>query len=210
MKKEKNREFLEHFVEQPQPPEPETVKTPEDSVVVDRKRNWALLRYIAIMFCVAFVLVFMSLYFTTRRDSQQTISQLNQNASSALAKAEQLQNDNRELTVLNTTLQKQVNQLEADLKAAQDTATAQEEKIDAMASEVDQVKKENERLTKEKDNTLKACSLLVQAQLAYGEGKTEECTAILEELSEFQKYLDQDGKKLHDQLLKGLAGNNEN
>lgn len=212
MSKEKNKEFLEHFVETPEaePQEPEGTTPADDPEVVDRKRNWALFRYIAIMFGVAFILVFMSLYFTTRRDSQQTISQLSQNANSALARAEQLQNDNRELTETNLALQKELNHLEEALATAQDTATSQEETITSLTGENQELHKENETLAQEKENIQKAYSLLAQAQLACTGEKWEDCAAALHALESLQEYLDKDSQTIYDQLQKALATNHEN
>ena len=57
---------------------------------LDERKKSALLRYVAIMFAVAFVLVLFSLL-GQMRNSMSTISELNQSSSSALQKAEQLQ-----------------------------------------------------------------------------------------------------------------------
>ena len=70
--------------------------------------------YIAFLFGVAFVLVLLS-FLIQQKDSRQTISELNQNANSALSRAEQLQDNNRELLEANQALQDQVVQLQADL-----------------------------------------------------------------------------------------------
>ena len=212
MSKDKNKEFLEHFVETPQveTQESEADRPAEDQEVVDRKRNWALLRYIAIMFGVAFILVFMSLYFTTRRSSQQTISQLSQNANSALARAEQLQNDNRELTETNTELQQAVTRLEKELATEQEKTTGQEGIIETLASEKQELLKEKEDLTKEKENMQKAYSLLAQAQLASAGQNWEDCATALHTLESLQEYLDKDSQTIYDQLQKELETNQEN
>ena len=68
---------------------------PEKAVLDERKKN-ALLRYVAIMFAVAFVFVLLSM-FGQMRDSKSAISELNQSSSSALQKAEALQEHNQEL-----------------------------------------------------------------------------------------------------------------
>ena len=72
-------------------------KTPEtfQSRLPGAKRT-ALLRYMAVMFAAAFLLVLLSMIFQMRSHNT-TISQLNQSSASALAKAEQLQEDNRQL-----------------------------------------------------------------------------------------------------------------
>ena len=60
------------------------------------KKRTALLRYMAVMFAAAFLLVLVSFVSQTHR-SNTTISDLSQSASGALARAQQLQEDNREL-----------------------------------------------------------------------------------------------------------------
>ncbi|MBE6946032.1 MAG: hypothetical protein E7459_08100 [Ruminococcaceae bacterium] len=209
MSKEKNKEFLEHLVEhetEPQITEPVAA----DPVVVDRKRNWALLRYIAIMFAVAFILVFMSLYFTTRHDSQQTISQLSQNANSALARAEQLQTDNRELTETNMTLQESLTLAENDLQDAENTITTQEGIIAGQAEDIAKMTKEMETLTEDKENLQKAYALLAQAQLAYEEKNWESCAKAIANLESLQDYLDKDSKTIYNRLCTALETNKEN
>ncbi len=95
---------------------------------LDEKRKGALLRYIAVLFAVAFVLVLVSLLGQARH-SKITISELNQSSISALEKAEQLQKDNQSLYESNSALQQdkkylqqQVEQLTQLLEQAEDTA----------------------------------------------------------------------------------------
>lgn len=208
MSKEKSKEFMEHFVELET--EPQTTETPAADPVVDRKRNWALFRYIAIMFGVAFILVFMSLYFTTRHDSQQTISQLSQNANSALARAEQLQTDNRELTETNMELQESLTQAKNDLQDAEETLTIQEGIIAGHVEKIAKLTEEKEALTKDKENLQKAYSLLAQAQLAFGEKNWDSCAKAIAELESLQEYLDKDSKTIYDQLCTALETNKQN
>ncbi len=89
---------------------------------LDERRKTALLRYIAILFAVAFLLVLVSLL-GQMRDSQNTISQLNQSSTSALQRAEQLQDRNRQLEEELARLQG----LETELEEAQRTAAAYEQ-----------------------------------------------------------------------------------
>lgn len=60
---------------------------------MDEKRKQSLFRYIAVMFAVAFLLVLVSLVGQTR-----SIGQLSESSASALERAEELQNNNRELS----------------------------------------------------------------------------------------------------------------
>ena len=104
--------------------EEEKIIQPEKTGL-DEKRKSALLRYIAILFAVAFILVFLSL-FGQMRNSKTAITELSQSSSSALQKAEQLQQDNQKLTEENAELvqdkkflQQQVEQLTEELEATE-------------------------------------------------------------------------------------------
>ena len=80
--------------------------------MIDRKI--ALLRYIAILFFVAFLLVLFSLL-AQMRNNKQTISELNQSSASSMSKVEQLQEQNRSLQEENASLKEQIEQLTAKL-----------------------------------------------------------------------------------------------
>ena len=72
------------------------------SAMSEQKRT-ALLRYMTILFAVAFLLVLLS-YLIQVFNSQSTITQLNATSASALQNAERLQDTNRELTEENQRL----------------------------------------------------------------------------------------------------------
>ena len=74
----------------------------QSAPVSDHKRT-ALLRYMTILFAVAFALVLLS-YLIQAFNSQSTINQLNATSASALQNAEHLQDTNRELTEENERL----------------------------------------------------------------------------------------------------------
>ncbi len=105
---------------------------------LDETRKSALLRYVAILFAVAFVLVLVSML-GQMRDSKSTISELSQSSTSAIQKAEQLQDENQELRQENVELvqdkkflQQQVLQLTEESEALQEEAEAaaeQQEKL---------------------------------------------------------------------------------
>ena len=75
----------------------------EQRTELDEKRKTALLRYIAVLFAVAFIFVLLSLI-SQMKSSQSTISQLNQSSTSALENVEKLQEQNRLLQEENQTL----------------------------------------------------------------------------------------------------------
>ncbi len=89
---------------------------PERAPISDKKRN-ALLRYMAILFGVAFLLVLLSLMIQMR-DSRQTISDLSQSQAGVLQRAEQLQNENQQLGEDNNDLRAQLTSVRRSLKDA--------------------------------------------------------------------------------------------
>lgn len=96
-------------------------------------RKTALLRYMAVLFAVAFLLVLLSLILQAH-SSKATISELTQTSSSALSNVEQLQTQNRDLqnekqalTQEKTALEAQVGELKAQLEAAQQEAEREED-----------------------------------------------------------------------------------
>ena len=76
-------------------PQPEQA-APETGKPLSEKRKSALLRYMAVLFCAAFILVLISLILQTH-SSKAKISELNAASTSALSNAEALQNENRAL-----------------------------------------------------------------------------------------------------------------
>ena len=95
------------------------------SVMSEQKRT-ALLRYMMILFAVAFLLVLLS-YLIQVFNSQSTISQLNATSASALQNAERLQDTNRELTEENQRLLDEIDALNEQSKAQKQAAEADRE-----------------------------------------------------------------------------------
>lgn len=75
----------------------------QQTEAVSNHKRTALLRYMTILFAVAFALVLLS-YLIQAFNSQSTINQLNATSASALQNAEHLQDTNRELTEENERL----------------------------------------------------------------------------------------------------------
>lgn len=101
----------------------EAPKKPRSGLSETRKR--ALISYMAILFAVAFLLVAFSLILQ-HKDSQNTISQLDASADSAIAKANQLQEENRLLQQDLADANDQLETAQADLDAAQEALWALE------------------------------------------------------------------------------------
>ena len=125
---------------------------------VSESKRTALLRYLIIMFAVAFVLVLMSMVLQVH-SSNATVSELHQSSTSAMAKAQKLQDDNRalsdkvavleqELTGVTATLEEYSaanNALRAEVKALEEgkvDETALRAACDALAESVMAAKKE--------------------------------------------------------------------
>lgn len=123
----------------------EEKKTPEqpDEPVLSDKRKAAVLRYMAVLFAVAFILVAASLVLQMH-NSQTTISQLNAASTSALSNAEELQQQNRDLQDERKELQSRLDELES--------------KLSAQEKELGDLKKENEVLQAQTDELYKTAS----------------------------------------------------
>ena len=94
-------------------PQPEQA-APETGKPLSEKRKSALLRYMAVLFCAAFILVLISLILQTH-SSKAKISELNAASTSALSNAEALQNENRALQDEKIALEKENEELQAKL-----------------------------------------------------------------------------------------------
>ncbi len=93
----------------------------KQSTPINQKKRTAMLRYMAIMFAVAFALVMLS-YLIQTRNSQTTISQLNATSASALQNAEELQAENRTLIEENHALRIELNDAQAVAQEYQESA----------------------------------------------------------------------------------------
>ena len=93
-------------------PQPEQA-APETGKPLSEKRKSALLRYMAVLFCAAFILVLISLILQTH-SSKAKISELNAASTSALSNAEALQNENRALQDDKIALEKENEELHAN------------------------------------------------------------------------------------------------
>lgn len=101
---------------------------------LDERRKNALLRYIGILFGVAFLFVLLSLA-SELKANQSDLAELNQVSTSAVQKAEQLQDTNRALEEEKQTLTAQVADLEQQLADAQLELEVQKEKNDLLQTQ---------------------------------------------------------------------------
>lgn len=100
--------------------------------ILDLRRG-ALLRYVVIMFAVALVLVLLSMVLQTR-SSNSTISELHKSSTTALQKAEALQDTNR---LLQEQLTTQKSEYEARISMYQRDAERYKTELDALKTQMD-------------------------------------------------------------------------
>lgn len=140
-------------------PQPEQA-APETGKPLSEKRKSALLRYMAVLFCAAFILVLISLILQTH-SSKAKISELNAASTSALSNAEALQNENRALQDEKSALEKENEELQAKLdeltqkldeasQAEENTQAAENEMIKSLRTELDRTKEAYEALLEAK------------------------------------------------------------
>ena len=108
---------------------------PEKAPLSDKKKR-ALLSYMSILFCAAFILVLLS-FLIQLRDSNSTISQLSQASTNAMTNAQRLQEDNSTLIGEVDDLKKQVRSLEEERGALEDEAARLQEELDKLKQELE-------------------------------------------------------------------------
>jgi len=159
----------------------------------ERKKN-ALLRYMAILFGVAFLLVLLS-FLIQLRDTRETISDLNQTNASALQNAGRLQDENQRLQKENGELRDNVEALRRELAQSQDDAArAEEAHRETLA--------EKEAMQQEMAGQTRARTMLYEAAQAWLSGDRERCETLLGRLDSEQ--LDEGGRELSGQLHAAL------
>ena len=166
---------------------------------LDDKRKAALLRYLGIMFVVAFVFVLISMM-GELRDKQATILELDSSSTSALTKIEQLQDDNRRLETDNAYLTGRIEELEKQLEELEDELalqTAENKLLQEENAKLDQqavdARQETAYLVSAYENLLEADALR-QAE--------QDNTSILTQLKENVKYYAEYALKLYENLTK--------
>lgn len=166
--------------QQPAPPEDK-----RQQPLSDAKKN-ALLRYMTVLFAVAFLLVLASLILQ-KNSSQEQIGALNESNASAITRAEQLQTQNRDL-------QDEVASLKQELEDAQAQITGQSGELDALRDEYD-------ALEREADAVQDAYSALITAlQCKTHEGNVTYSKAM-GAVERNKQYLSDDAKAAYEALL---------
>ena len=167
----------------------------------DTKRRTALLRYIGVMFAVAFVFVAASL-FLQMRSTQSTISQLNETSSSALSKAEILQNENR---MLQEALDEQLAENEKLQKELDEEKTLVETMLSDTKNETQEREQahrdELEKLQTDYDRTEEAYEALLVAMTSDPSEGNVTYSKAMESLKQLYTYLSETGRTMYDRLL---------
>ena len=163
----------------------------QNKTPVDDGRKNALLRYIAILFAVAFLFVLLSLVMQMR-DSRATISELNAASASALKNAETLQNDNRQLQEENAALKEEVESLQDQLEDAEASSDG------AWEQQLAEAKQEGQSIREAYENLL----TLMREGTAGQEGNVA-ISKALESLELLQDYLGTQGQKEYQSLIEG-------
>ena len=161
---------------------PTPTQSPEDvRAALSDKRRTALLRYMAILFGVAFLLVLLS-FLIQMRDSRETISDLHQSNASALQNAGKLQEENQALTAENEQLRLQLENQTDALAEAQ----SEQERLDSERISLETQLAEAQQSAVD---TQIAYDLLLQAQDAADREDLEGLTALLEQLAPLEAHL---------------------
>ena len=147
------------------------------SASMSEQKRTALLRYMMILFAVAFLLVLFS-YLIQVFNSQSTISQLNATSASALQNAERLQDTNRELTEENERLQQELETLTDENRAQTEAAAADRELARAEGRAAGEAEGRQAGL----EEARKAYDLLLKAVAARDEAERAKALEALEAL----------------------------
>ena len=118
-------------------PRPEENRTAPESGGIPPKKKAALLRYLAILFGVAFLLVLLSL-FIQMRDSRETISDMAEDKESVLQKVLTLQEQTETLNAENKDLSDRLAGAEARADAAEKTVSEQKDEIAALEAKLEE------------------------------------------------------------------------
>ena len=163
-------------------------------------RKSALLRYLAILFAFAFLLVVVS-WILQMRTNNATILELNRTSSSALSNAESLQEENRQLQEKNESLQKQLDtltrendSLKQDLETLQQGAMILTEKGEEATDQLDAVARELEQ------TKLAYEALITAEECDVREGNVTYSRAI-ETVEQYKTYLGQKALEEYQSML---------
>lgn len=169
----------------------------EEKPLSDQKRS-ALLRYMAVLFAVAFLLVLVSLLIQTH-SSKAAISEMSKNNSDALsnamANAEILQDQNRQLQEDNKALRAQIDELEAQANAS----TEDDDQV--LEAELDELKSQLYSAQRDTAHAQEAYDALITAFLCETHEGNLTFSKAMDTVEQYKEYLSSDALAVYEQLL---------
>ena len=163
---------------------------------ISDRRKAAFLRYMAILFALAFILVLLSMILQSN-SSKATISELNETSRSAMENALQLQDENRSLHEQNDTLGEELAQTK-ELLAQKDAELAQAQQaqteLEAVRQELETLKKnEKQQADSELAHTLEAYEALLCAMGCETKEGNVTYSKAMDLVEKYKNCLDQQG-----------------
>lgn len=202
--KNKAKKFL-HKVEDmiEEKPAPETAQNPADepekpTANLSAKRRAALVNYLAGLLTLAFGAVLISML-VQQRDNRNTVNILTNDKTNALAKAEQLQDANRDLQEQINALELRVKQREEEQDLLQVTLNEKDEQNQEAQETIARLQKEIEAAPSKK-----AYELLLTAQNALDREDSEGFLRAMTELLTMKNELGEAGQALCKELEANL------
>lgn len=159
------------------------------------KRN-AFLRYMTIIFAVAFLLVLISLVLQAHT-AKAALSDLKESNSSALSNAavnaELLQDENRKL-------QEELDSVRAQLSEAEEKSKTQEESIAELEQELEALRSEHAEAETEKKNTQEAYNALLTALRCTTHEGNITFSKAMSTVEKYKEYLSQEALAVYEAL----------
>lgn len=181
---------------------PEMQQSPEEQEIfqtaVPESKRTALLRYMVIMFAVAFVLVLMTMVMAVK-SSHSTMSEMNK---SALEKTRDLQDANRLQAELLEQKEQELTAVQQQLSQSKADGKALAEQLVEVTAQRDQAEMEIESLNTAKENQAEASEALARVLIGpRTEGDVEYARAV-ETLRTMKEHLDPAVVALYEEWLK--------
>ena len=178
----------------------EKISNSEEEQQLNKARRTALLRYMGVLFAVAFALVLISLV-VQMRSSRSAISQLNQASTSALQKAENLQTQNRELQSDRQELLTEKAALEGELNRARSDYAGLDVLLESAKTELESSKKSAADTKTQLEFTKVAYDALVFVLSCEQPEGNVTYSQAMQTLENLKEYLSPDALAIYEALL---------
>ena len=164
-------------------------------------RRRALVNYLFILFCAAFLLVMLS-FVRQVRQSSATISELSQTSTSALANAQRLQQENEELRQTVSEVQEKADSLQSSLDMSATEANAYKNRVMDLQAQVSALKNELEETKNSDEGTLaeleKECNAYRLLVTLLSQTDTAGAEEVRRQLEPLKEYLDPDSRAVYE------------